>query len=299
MKKTRFFVLSLLCACVMPMAAGAQSKITTGTDEAGVAFSDKYYLTAPSRIGIRLLRNPALGADGFVVRLSAMDAISGCARLGKPNATVTYNNMYADITMGSYTVDFRDLPLNPNACKKDSQVPFADVVLDKAQLQAQGVNKVRFNYGPFSDTYNMEIGTHFVRLEKGQGSSKHSANVYEAQTGYDPGTPLELGFMPEDTLMLYAPAVPTGVDATAAIEAMATARGLEPLREDDGLRLPGGAAKAYYFTDPKNTYAGKLQGDAPQLLGSVAVSKTVYGLQGNEVVSRDYDVYMKKPTLHE
>lgn len=301
MKKARFFILSLLCAAMLPGVALAQPKITEGVDAKGEPLSEKYYLTAPTRIGMKLMRNPALGEGGFVIRLSAFDGISGCPRLGNFQTETTYDNMYADVKLGSYTVDMRNMPLNPNECRKDVQVPRTDVVMDKDQLRAQGITKIRFHYGVFTDAYDMEIGDNYVRLEpaKQYAKRKNKAQIYSAHVGYNTGSPMELRFLPSDTVILYAPSVPSDVDAAPAIEAMATGRGLVPLRAEPGLPLPVETPRVYYFTDPQNAVLGKLQGDTPQSFGTVEVSKTVYGLQGNEVASKGYDVYMKKPSLHE
>jgi hypothetical protein len=301
MKKARFFILALTAAAWLPAAALAQPKVTEGVDAKGEPLSEKYYLTAPNKVGMTLLRNPALGEGGFVIRLSAFDGISGCPRLGNFNTETTYDNMYADVKLGSYTVDMRNMPLDPNKCRKDLQVPRTDVVMDKDQLRAQGITKIRFHYGVFTDTYDIEIGDNFVRLEptKQFTKRKNTAKIYSPQVGYNSGSPMELRFLPSDTVVLYAPSVPSNMDAASAIEALATGRGLVPLRAEPGLPLPAGTPRAYYFTDPQNTVLGKLDGDTPQSFGTVEVSKTVYGLQGNEVASKGYDVYMKKPSLHE
>ncbi len=57
--------------------------------------------------------------------------------------------------------------------------------------------------------------------------------------------------------------------------------------------------EAYYFTDPQNVVLKNLKSDAETMFGSVMISKPVYGLRGNDVASQSYDVYIKKPSLHE
>jgi len=299
MKKTRFFILTLLCAALLPGMAMAQPKITEGVDAKGEPLSEDYYLTMPHKVGLKLLRNPGLGEGEFVIRMSVFDSLSGCPRYGDFMTETSYDNMYLDVKLASYTVDMRGMPQNPNECKKDMQVPHADVVLDKNLLKAQGITKVRFNYDVFIDTYSMEIGDNFVRLNPIKMKRKNSANVYSAHGGYNAGSPMELMFLPMDTVVLYAPSVPGNVDAAREIEAMATGRGLVPLRAQAGLAMPVQTPKVYYFTDPQNVYLKNLSGDAEKSFGSVMVSKPVYGLNGNDIVSQSYDVYIKKPSLHE
>jgi hypothetical protein len=299
MKKARFFILTLMCAALLPGVALAQPKITEGVDAKGEPLSEDYYLTMPHKVGLKLLRNPALGEGEFVIRMSVFDAVSGCPRFGDFMTETSYDNMYANIKLASYTVDKRNMPRNPNECKKDMQVPHADVVLDKNLLQAQGITRIRFNYDVFTDLYGIEIGDNYVRLDPIKTKRKNSANVYSAHGGYKAGSPLELMFLPADTVVLYAPAVPSNMDAAREIEAMATGRGLVPLRQQAGLAMPTQTPKVYYFTDPQNVYLKNLSGDAEKSFGSVTVSKSVYGLHGNDIVSQSYDVYIKKPSLHE
>ena len=300
MKKARFFILSVLCAAMLPTAAIAQPKITDGVDASGEPLSEQYYLTMPHKVGLKLLRNPALGEGEFVIRMSVHDAVSGCPRFGDFMTETSTDNMYLDVKLASYTVDMRDMPRNPNECKKDMQIPFADVVLDKNLLKAQGITKIRFNYDVFTDTYALDIGDNYVRLDPVKTRRKNSANVYAGHGGYMGGTPLELMFLPMDTVVLYAPAVPSNVSAAREIEAMAKGRGLVPLEAQTGVAMPTLPSKeAYYFTDPQNVVLKNLKGDAETMFGSVMVSKPVYGLRGNDVVSQSYDVYIKKPSLHE
>ena len=299
MKKARFFILTLMCAALLPAAALAQPKITHGVDAKGEPLSEDYYLTMPHKVGLKLLRNPGLGDGEFVIRMSVFDSLSGCPRYGDFMTETSYDNMYVDIKLASYTVDMRDMPRNPNECKKDMQVPHADVMLDKNMLKAQGITKIRFNYDVFIDSYNMEIGDNYVRLDPIKTKRKNSANVYSAHGGYKAGSPLELMFLPADTVVLYAPSVPANVDAAREIEAMATGRGLVPLKQQAGLALPVQTPKVYYFTDPQNVFLKNLSGDAEKSFGRVMVSQSVYDLHGNDIVSKSYDVYIKKPSLHE
>ncbi|MBU0860097.1 MAG: hypothetical protein KJ667_09170 [Alphaproteobacteria bacterium] len=302
MKITRFFVTALTCLLMLPSLAVAQPKTTTGLDPSGEPYSNQYYLTMPDRVGLMLLRSSELGPDGFVLRLSMFDAHTTCAKMGPLNTETSYDNMYMDITVASYQVDMRDAPKNPQACDMKTQTPSADIVLNKAELQSRGTTKIRFHYMNYSDVFNIEIGDHFVKLDpvKPKATSRNAANTYKPLSAYQVGSPLELWFLPENTLALYAPAVPQDKNVGADIEALAKGRGLLPITNAvPDFIAPRTTPQAYYFTDPQDMYLKTLKGNKAAVFAPLRLSRTVYGLHGDEVAYQSYDVYMKKPGLYE
>lgn len=289
----------LLCAAG---GALAQPKVTSGLDPSGEPYSNRYYLTMPSKVGVLLLRSAELGDGNFVIRLSMMDQRSSCADAGPLNTEHKFDNMYLDITVASYVVDMRNAPAHPGQCDRAPQTPYADILLNRDEMRGRGIKKVRFHYMNFTDTFDVEYGTHSIKLGKAAAmpARKNVANAYVPHAAYGIGTPLELWFLPENTIALYAPAVPQGLDANAEIEALAKGRGLLPVTQSVPDFVPARTTpQIYYFTDPQNMYLKKLARGSAEVFAQLRVPKTVYGLHGDSIAYDYYDVYMKKPGLYE
>jgi hypothetical protein len=305
MKIIHFLSAALFCL-MLPGGAAAQSKVTTGLDPAGESYSSQYYLMMPDEVGIVLLRSAELGSDGFIMRLALRDAQVSCAKIGPLNVETSYDAIYMDLKIASYVVDMRD----KNHCDKKPQIPSADVVLDRADLKARGISKVRVYFGNYSDTYTLDIGAHHVTLKPEKPISRRmtfgskekvptiAADSAKPLAAYNVSTPLELWFLPQDLIMLYAPTLPQGQDASAEIMQLAKGRGLLPM-EMDGFVKPRSAVDYHYFTDPQDMYLKTLEEDKGAPFGKIRMQSTVYGLRGDEVAYKSYDVYMKKPGLYE
>lgn len=297
-----FLTVLLAAVLILPATAQAQPRKTDGLDEKGEALSEQYYLTLPLSIGMTLLQNSDIGGRNFILRLSALNAEQRCERLSPLVTKVTHDGQYIDIKVDHYRVDGRSSPRNPAHCRQDAQVPATDIVLDRDQIEADGTKYMRLHYQSFVDTYEIEIGENFIRLDKPaiKRPSTATANVYQPYRAYGVDTPAELWFLPADTVVLYAPGLPARRDARADIEALAAQQGLRPLAETlpDFKPLRASAVQEYYFTDPQGAYTDKTS-QGPALFGTMAVEKKVYGLHGDEVATTEFEVYMKKLGLHE
>lgn len=291
------------CAALLPAAVMAQPRVTSGTDASGVPYSRDYYLTMPDKVGLALLRSAELGQDGFILRLATQDARTSCATYGPLNIETSFDAIYMDVTVASYLVDMRDAPKDGRVCDNATQAPSADILLDRADLQARGISQIRFHYMNYTDRYDIEIGDHYIGFTpaKARAGARNVAGTYGASGGYQLQTPLELWFMPLDTVALIAPAIPQGQNPEEAITTLAKGRGLLPVADSlPGFIPPRTTPQAYYFTDPQNMYLKSLPDDeTAQPFAKVQLEHKIYGLRGDEVAYRTYDVYMKKPGVYE
>lgn len=308
MEITRFINMIAACAVLgtagllLPSPATAQPVMMEGEDEEGAEFSENYYMTLPAEIGIVLLRQHELPRGEFVIRLSATSGMMDCAKRSALNIETSYDGPYMDIKVRDFRVDAREKPRNPMDCSRATQIPSGDVLLNKNTLEAQNIRYVRFHYGPLIDTYRLQMDQHSVTLEpmKRPGKSHMDANRYQGFNAYGISTPLQLWFYPQDTIILYAPRTPEGVDMEAEITRLATGRGLLPLESRIGdYRVAQTTPPQYYFVDPQNMYLKELAEQDSAPFAPLSVTREVYGLYGDELVREDVQVYMKKPELYE
>ncbi len=209
----------------------------------------------PDKLNVGLLRQNDPSGEA-VLHLSTAVNLSGCPRVNPLRHDVQINDIYLDIVIKGYTIDFRDMPQAPQyACKQDAQYATADIPIDRTLIESNKIQKIRLrlDHGRGSDDYAVILNTNTMEL------------IPQTQTIFKPmraprGGQLALThwYYPENTIILSAPSTPRGVRNAAVIE-FARQSGLTDLA---GLfpdfTPPGRQNDLHYYVDQAGTLADKI-----------------------------------------
>ncbi len=220
----------------------------------------------PNVLNVSLLRQKDNSGEAML-RLSTTVNMTGCAVIHPLRHDVEINNIYLDVVVKGYSVDFSAVPGNPNACKKGSQYSTADIPLDRKLLEDNKIQQIRLvlDRGLGSDYYVVNLGKDRLDLTP------------RTQHIFKPGKSLAGGqivlshwYYPENTLILSAPR--PGAPQASITGDFARANGLTPLENlMPDFVTPAGYAGRYYYVDGTGTLAAKVPG-----IENVAVGDGIY-----------------------
>jgi hypothetical protein len=303
MKNFKPFTHYLACAAltVAGLSLSAPSAQAT-TRAAAKENAPKRELTMPSKIGMTLLRSTDMGPDNFILRLSMIDSRITCGKLSPLYFTKSTESIYADIKITAYAVDQGSQPKTTQNCKATAQTPTADIPFNVSELQSRGIKKIRLNYMNHNDVFDLILEDKYVAMRPNSQINRKTAsiNAYIPMPGPVGSTPLELWLMPYNSVGLTVPHAPGNKDISLEIQTFALQQGLKPMTDViPNFTAPSINPQVYYFVDEGNRFVKSLQNDEMRHLGQINLSERDYGLNGDEVAIKSYDVYMKKPGITE
>lgn len=297
-------------AAPAPTAAPSASAPGTSTpvprrsdyyDQDGQSYGSLYFKKRASTLGIALIGMEGLDPGQFVLRLTAGDGVSGCARISNPAYEVTFQDIYMDVKVDEYVVDMRhQTGASHYACNQTYQLPTVQIPLSRDDLRNRKIQRIRFNNGPYIDYYDVYLDDHRVQLLPAESEIPGKAR-YRPQKINNVRNPLLHWFYPEGTVILYVPdASSSDKDVRASLDAMAASKGLEPLEKwIPEFQPPVLKAGYYYYVDKKGKMLRQSGLSDGVQIGTISVSRTYYGLRGDEAMNQDMQVIAKTPGMYE
>lgn len=224
----------------------------------------------PNVLNVALLRQNDNSGEA-VLRLSTIVNLNGCPKVHPLRHEIEVNGIYLDVTVKGYTVDFENLPRNPQfACKQNVQYSAADIPLDRKLIEDNNIQQIRFvlGRGLASDYYIVDLDDKRLQLTpRSQKVFKPGKNPYggQATLGY--------WYYPENTLILSSPAAPKD-QRDNIITAFANTHGLAPMKSVmPDFIMPSGQEGRHYYVDKAGTLTGKIAGDNGAVLDGIYVRR--------------------------
>lgn len=269
-------------------------------DQEGQPYSSLYFKKRAATLGISLVRMDGLEPGQFVLRLTAGDAVSGCARLSNPAYEVKFQDIYMDVRVDEYIVDMRNQTGAPHyGCNQGVQVPTVEIPLSRDDLRSRNIQRIRFNNGPFIDYYDIRLDDHRIQLLPSESERPGMAR-YRPQKIANVRNPLIHWFYPANTVILYVPGAAGQTPGLRTnLDAMARGMGLEPLENQmPAFKSPLIQSNYYYYVDTKGRLnrPGLSEGIS---IGNVNVTQAVYGMKGDEAITNDLQVFARRPGMYE
>lgn len=209
----------------------------------------------PNAINIALLRQNDTSGEA-ILRLSTLVNLTGCPKVHPLRHEIEINEIYLDVIVHGYAVDFSNLPNDPHfSCKQNVQYSAADIPLDRKLLEDNGIQQIRFvlGRGLASDYYVVDLDDKHLQL------SPRSQKVFKpGKTPYGGQSALSYWYYPESTLILSAPAAPKD-QRDSAVAAFAASRGLQKLTAImPAFIMPPGQDGRHYYVDTTGILTEKI-----------------------------------------
>lgn len=261
----------------------------------------EFYKATPKSVSIALARRPDLDGERFVLRLSAENAVTGCPKLGNLEYQVKFYSNFMDVMVQDYSVDFRDLPDNPQyTCANRAGVPTADIILGRDMLREMGTTKILFRLGNIVNYYDVHMTNELIRITPGPEQAIQPGIFKPLNVEYAHNT-LQHYFYPEGTVILNAASVPPGTQGIRqAIDRLAYQNGLVPLESLlPGFSTPLRDSTGFYYVDRNRQVVDRIPPGQVASVGNISTEMKVYGLHGDEYVARTIGISARKPGMFE
>ena len=309
----RLLTIAFLTFAALP--AHAQTAATDSLyDSEGQPYGKSYYKKNAPGLSVALVRQPELGPEFFVLRLSSTENYTGCPKFSALPFEVGFNGNTLTVKIGKYTVDMRNLTSAPHYdCDTTSKVPSAEIPLSREDLKSRAVKTVRLESESGSRTYNLELTDTHVRFVPGDAALP-GESYYRDQKIPGRRSSLIYWFYPADTVILSAPAAKPEENVTAALDILATQKGyarLDIIYPDFKSPLAD-SRQAYYVREKKEPVKkpakSKKKKDAviqpePTFtegpFGVITVNRPVYRLDQTYDQPTTIDVVARKPSSND
>lgn len=270
-------------------------------DPMGVPYSSKYWTGKPSDNVIALIRKPELTEDQFILRITDPHPITGCADISNYGYTTQYRDIYLDIRLGNLTVDMRNQPQYAHfQCNQQMKVPVADIVMNRQDLVKNETQQIRLHNGNDTNYYNISLHDDKVLILP-DAADVSVTRRFKPHAMPGKKTSLVYWFYPLGTLVLWVPGAENTPEMLEKLRAFAADHGLVPLESVfPDFESPLSSSKYHYFVDP----TGSLANSDPDLvngkqIGTVGITKRIYGLYKDEYEPEQMAVYAKTPGMYE
>lgn len=293
--KVRFAALVIAGIC-LSLAAPAFAQDTSAYEDIKIGIGED---VVPMTVGLSLMRDPALPPDNFILHVSAADRYAtGCPPLKDIGYETAFKNKKLEIKLTGLTVDQSEFPYYK--CNGKARNPQADIVLSKDDLMEKNVEKIDLIKGGVRKTYLIELGDERVELMTDDEDPSSATTSMRGQKIDGVKMPMKLWFYPENTLMLYVPGGRDGEQKQIVdkIREMAAAEGLIPLEDSySDFQPPQIRGGYYYYIDRNGRFKDAAVDGGP--IGHISMDRVAYGLQGDEPVSEQVQVFAKRPGAYD
>ena len=241
-KSIRRFLALTAAACALQMSAFVAP-----------AMAYKEYM--PNKLNVSLLRQDDKSGEA-VLRLSTVVNLTGCPKVHPLRHDVEVNDIYLDVVVKGYTVDFRDMPKAPQyECKQNIQYSAADIPLDRKLIEDNKIQQIRLvlDRGLGSDYYYINLGKDTLEI------TPRSQKIFKPGRAPQGGqSALKYWYYPENTLILSAPAAPA-MQRDDTVMNYANQAGLLPLTSIiPDFVAPTGQEGRHYYVDGTGNVAKKV-----------------------------------------
>jgi hypothetical protein len=241
-KSIRRFLVLTAAACALQMTAFVPE-----------ALALKDYM--PNKLNVSLLRVDDKSGEAML-RISTIVNLSGCPKVNPLRHVVEVNDIYLDVVIKGYTVDFRELPKAPQyECKQNIQYSAADIPLDRKLIEDNNIQQIRMvlDRGLGSDYYYVNVGKDTIEI------TPRTQKIFKPARAPQSGqSALKYWYYPENTIILSAPAAPAGKRDDAVID-FANQSGLIPLVNlMPDFTMPAGQEGRHYYVDGTGSIAKKI-----------------------------------------
>lgn len=298
-----FVVLAVIAMTGLAYAQLPGKNVQNGAelDAKGEPYSNQYWSGPPADNVMALVRAPGLTENQFILRLSSPHTVSGCMKLSNYGYMAEYKDAYLDISINDMTVDMRDQPQYAHyQCNQQSQIPSADVILNRQDLVKNETHKIRLHNGSDSNYYNISLTEDRVLILPDES---YGGMVKRFKPQNIPGrkTALVYWFYPVGTLILWMPGVEASPSSVEALRAFAASKGLVPMETIiPDFESPLTDERYQYFVDAEGTFDDREDALADGMpIGTLSLEKKVYGLEKDEMILDEKAVYAKRPGTYE
>ena len=209
----------------------------------------------PNKLNVSLLRQDDKSGEA-VLRLSTIVNLNGCPKVNPLRHVVEVNDIYLDVVVKGYTVDFRDMPNAPQyECKQNVQYSAADIPLDRKLIEDNKIQQIRLvlDHGLGSDYYYINLGKDALEI------TPRSQKIFKpGRAPHGGDSALKYWYYPENTLILSAPAAPA-MQRDDTVMDYANQAGLIPLASlIPDFVAPAGQEGRHYYVDGTGNVAKKV-----------------------------------------
>ncbi len=269
-------------------------------DDNGEKFTSQYYPKTLSQGTIALLRDPILEPEQFVIKLTFGESATGCFKVSDMGYDAEFIGNRLQIDTNEVYIDFRDQTNNPHfECDKTTKEPTASIIMSKAMLEENGTEIIHIRSDTIENRFDIFMDEQHIKLLPAT-TDVYPTRYYKPQTLPGGKNALIHWFYPENTIVVYTPSVDMDAHIDDEIMAFGQAHNLKPLKTVyPTFTTPIQTPHYYYFVDEVGYFAKKLNSEKGIEIGSVELTKKVYGLKGDEIKPYSSPVYAKLPGTYQ
>lgn len=269
---------------------------TSGFNEKGEEYSDKYYKIKPLNGEMALLRDPLLEDGQFILNITVGDPMTGCFELSDIGYEAEFVADRLKITTGEMEIDIRNAPQNPHfECNQSLQQPSVNIILSRDVLKENNTKVMEITDSVNRNFYAITLTDEFIRLLP-DASDVSPGAFFKPQKITGRTHSLTYWFYPENTLLLYAPtasnpdSVKENIDKWAAIHNLRELSSLFP-----SFVAPVTNPQYFYFVDEVGYMAARDGLQRGIQIGEIPVKQDVYTLESDESTHVTVPLFARKP----
>lgn len=203
--------------------------------------------------------------------------LNGCAQINQPPITIKKRGSGLLITFSQANVSI------DTSCEQNNQTSTADIKINRADVTSGRLKTLTLKGAKHKDTYDIYAEKHALHL-----AARASEEI------------LTYWFYPDNLVILSAPGAESENNTSAAIKMLAAEQGFIPAENRiEGFTPPNSAPHTHYFIDPAKKLASILKPNAPQFIDTITVQEQFLGSEGAYELSRELDIFARKPGLYD
>lgn len=242
--------------------------------------------------------DPRKSETDFTLRFQAQGVVAGCATMKKGRVPRAQKEMYKNIKDGAkiqylgkrmkIAILDTDLDVKKRAprydnydCKKNHNISFVDIPLNRDDLIKRDTNKIKLDSIKYGDFGEHEIDVNEDRL------------IFKVKTSEGEYWPT-FWFFPANAIVLDATGSKQGENVTEMIREFGISHGLIPMEDVlEGYKLPHTVHNHVFFTDPSGKFINRLDDEnTSAFVGKIKPTRTIYGVDGPREQSYSVDVHV-------
>lgn len=236
------------------------------------------------------VRTPQSGPQEATLRLLSPYAVNGCVAMTPPVVEQERKGKTLWYTVSDASINIAKADHHKTkSCRQNAGFAFADIPLHRETLQQHGITQIAFKTGTAVDYYDLSLADSRISL------LPKSTVAFKPRSG-----DLSQWLFPESMLILYVPSAKDQPDISSKVRALAQARGLiDAETAVPGFRQPAAQAHEFYFLDPSLRFAGRLNNQSSDTIGTIEGAETFFGPQGPYERPKQMAVYARRPGLND